>query len=331
MNSRINSLFILSITACLVMVGHTAWAQETTESDGQGPEESQVDEAREHISRAESLYASRDWEGALVEFQRAYELLEGHDAQHLFLYNIGRCYEHLFRYGQAMSFYRRYLDRAGPDAEDRAEVEAKVELLEGLLATLHLEVDLEQYEVWVDERNIGASLSEIMVPGGSHVVEIRAEGHVPARQEVRVPARDERTLTFTLERLAEEYRGINQGYFWAFTALTVVAAITGIALGVVAMNEHDRVSTQARDEVRRWDLTQDDVDHITHLALGADLLYGTAGLFAVTAVVLAFLTDWGGRREEAPRQAPEGEASSRLRVAPSLGPGLAGLGLEGSF
>lgn len=291
-------------------------------------EESRIDAAREHIARGEELYISEDWDGALAEFQRAYELLADHPAQYLITYNLGRCHEHLFQYERAMTYYRAYLEVAGPDAEDRAEVQAKVDLFQQLLATIYLDVNIPEYEVWVDERRIGTNLIEIMVPGGSHLVEVRAEGFVANQQDVQIAAQSERTLVFELDRLAEEYRGINQGYFWASSALAVATLAVGVVVGIMVVNEGERLSTQATDPVAGLTIVQADEDHVADLALTADLLYGTAGLFAVAAIVLAFLTDWDG--EESGRDESEGAGSASIRFVVG-GPGLTGFGLRGSF
>lgn len=299
------------------------------EADAQTVEEQTIERAREHIAVAETLYGADDWDGALVEFQRAYDLLAGHPLQYLLSYNLGRCHEHLFQYGRALVSYRRYLAEAGPDAEDRAEVQARVDLLDQLLATVRLVVDASEYEVWVDDRRIGANRSEIMVPGGSHLIEIRAAGYSPAQQDIQIAAREERTLTFDLERLAEEYRGIHHGYFWASTALAVATLTVGVVLGVTVAVESDRVATQAQDPVEGMTLNQEDLDRIDRLALSADLLYGTAGLFAVAAVVLAFLTDWGGSDARTPAEA--GESAMRVRLVAGGGPERASLLLVGSF
>lgn len=299
--------------------------------DGGDSRDSRIDAAREHLERGEELYVSEDWDGALAEFQRAHELLEGHPSQYLVTYNLGRCHEHLFQYGRAMAFYRRYLQEAAPDAADRAEVQAKVDLFQQLLATVYLDVSVPEYEVWVDQRRIGAGLIEVMVPGGSHLIEVRAEGYVAAQQDVLITAQAERTLVFVLERLAEEYRGLSSGYFWASSALAVATLAVGVVVGIMVVSESERLSQQAEDPVAGLTLTQEDFDNVDDLALTADLLYGAAGLFAVAAVVLAFLTDWDGDGGEASGDEGEGARSSTIRFVASGGPGHATLGLRGAF
>ncbi len=313
------SLFVALFMAGLALL---ATAEEAVAQSA----DPRLQETRERIARGETLYNAEDFSGALVEFQRAGELLEGHPLQHLATYNIGRCYERLFRYDQALIYYRQYLTQAGPDAADRAEVIAKIGVLDGLLATVHLAVNIADYEVWVDERNLGRGLTEILIPGGSHVVEVRATGYQAGRQEVNAPARTEQSLTFELEALGEGYQGLHWAYFAVATGLAVATVAVGAVFGGLAISESNYVEEQSQDPILGWLVTQADLDHISTLALTADILYGGAALFAIAAVVLAFFTNWGGDNEDA-----TAEGATSLRISPVFGQGIGGISLGGSF
>jgi len=293
-------------------------------------------EARERVGRGTELYEQGNFDAALVEFQAAYDLMAGHTRQFLVLYNIGQCYESLFRYDEAMRFYRRYLETGGDEGEDAAEVRAKVSVLEGLLGTIQLQVTsgdaetpLESYTVWVDDRQVGEDIESVMVPGGSHVVEVRADGFVAGQQDLQLPARQERSLTFELEPLAAEYAGVSSAYFWSSTAIAVVAVGVGAAFGLSAINKRNSVNNRLDPNdptVGLGDVTQSDLDDIHDTALRADIFYGVAGLFAVTSLTLAFLTDWGSPPDE------ETDATqARVRLLPVASPEAAGLTLMGSF
>lgn len=292
-------------------------------------------QARQRVGRGTELFEAGNYDAALVEFQAAYDVMEGHTRQYLVLYNIGQCYEQLFRYDEAMRYYRRYLDTGGNEAEDAAEVRAKISLLEGLLGTIRIEVTsgdeetpLGDYTVWVDDREQAQNAETILVPGGTHVVEIRAEGFVSGQQTVQLPARQERSLSFELEPLAEEYQGVSPAYFWTSTAAAVVAVGVGAAFGLSAINKRNSVNNRLDPNdptVGLGEVTQTDLDDIHDRALKADIFYGVAGLFAITSLTLAFLTDWGSPPEEMdPTQA-------RIRLLPAASPEAAGLTLMGSF
>lgn len=289
-------------------------------------------EARERVGRGEELFEQENYDAALVEFLRAYEMLDGHPMQYFVLYNVGQCYEQLFRYGQAMEFYRRYLADGGAEAEDAAEVRAKIGVLSGLLGTLHIqvsssdaEVELGTFQVWVDESLVGEDQTEVLVPGGNHVVEIRAEGFESARQEVQLPARSEQDLTFEIDPLAEEYEGLAPAFFWTSAGLAVVAAGVGAVFGVQALQRRSDVD----DALARGDGTVDgsDKDEISRLALTADVFYATAALFTVGAIVLGVMTDWG----EVSVGEPDDATEARFRISPAMSPEGAGLMLQGQF
>lgn len=284
-----------------------------------------VVEAREHLNRGTALLDQENYDAALVEFQRAYDLVGEHPARPLILFNIARAYERLFQYDLALQYYNRFLQEAAPDAPQRGEVQGIIRALEGFLATLQITSNVAA-EVWVDDHHAGNAPGSVRVPGGRHVIELRAEGYSDSRREITIAARETQSLSFTLSELAGEYRGISSIFFWGATALAVVAALAGGGVGVAAIVRRGDVSTQLMDPVQMLDggALEAAKREIAGYQLTADVLFGTAGVFAVTAVVLAFLTDWGGAPEES-------SSSASLSVTPIVGPSWNGLMVGGSF
>ncbi|MEM1414554.1 MAG: tetratricopeptide repeat protein [Myxococcota bacterium] len=309
-----------AVVAALLVVAPAA-AQEA-------PEDPRADatlvEAQERLERGQALFDEENYDAALAEFQAAEVLLAEHPALYLVLYNIGKTYEVLFRYDQAMTYYRRYLAEGGAEQEDAPEVRAKIQLLEGLLGTIRIAVNLSAYEVWIDDQLVGENKTEVLVPGGNHLVEIRAEGHNPEQQEVQVPARATRELSFELE---EQFEGLPPGYFWASAGLAVAAVAVGGVFGVRALTERndydDCVSQSASDLACNGAEVQ---ESIGDNARNADIMFGVGGLFAVGAVVFAVFTEWGGDGD--------GDAepdATEVRLVPAGSPSSAGLVLEGRF
>jgi tetratricopeptide (TPR) repeat protein len=284
-----------------------------------------VVQAREHLDRGTALLEQGNYDAALVEFMRAYDLVGEHPARPLILFNIARAHERLFRYDQALQYYNRFLQEAPADQPRRGEVQGTITALEGLLATVQITSNVPA-EVWVDDREVGTSPGSVRIPGGSHVVLLRAEGYQDSRQQIQVAARETTALTFNLGELAAQYRGISSIFFWGATGLAAAAALAGGAMGIVALTRRGDVDTQLMDPVLRHDGGSLEAARaeIETYALVADVLFGTAGVFAITAVVLAFLTDWGG--------APAEEAATAdLQLVPVVGPSFTGLSLGGSF
>lgn len=271
-------------------------SEATSPEAEQAPEVPEVDpyaEAKERVGRGEQLYKDGNFDAALTEFQRAYETMLGHPARSYVLFNVGRCQEKLYRYTDAVSSYKRYLEEAGEKAQDRGTVQAKVELLEGLLGTLKVNVTFRKstpsagYEIWVDGRLLGKDAKSLLIPGGTHQVEVRAVGFETVTQQVQLPSRAEKTIDFELSPLAEEYHGLPRTYFWTATGLAVGTAAVGGVFGVLAVSESSSVKNKESEAI-----TDDDVKKVDNLALTADILFISAGVFAVSATVLGFLTDW---------------------------------------
>ena len=288
------------------------------------PEDPNVVEARERIARASQLFEQENYDAALAEFHEVLELIGDHPVRFQVLYNIAKAYEALYRYDQAMEFYRRFLDGGGRDTALATEVETKVQVLEGLLGTIFVEVSVADYEVWVDDRLVGENRDRVMVPGGSHVVEVRASGFIPTRKEVQVPARAERTLTFELEELAEEFEGLPSYLFWIAAGGAAAAVVGGTIYGIRALqrrNEIDDILGGPTGGV--GEVTSEDKDEVGALSRNADIFFGAALLLGTTAVIFAIFTDWGGDDDEA--------ETAGLRLSPAVGRDSAGLWLEGSF
>lgn len=234
----------------------------------------------------------------------------------LVLFNIGRCQEKLFRYQDAMVSFRAFLSEGGEFSEQAPDVRAKIELLDGLLGTVTLTVDTADYEVWVSDRLIGNGLTELLLPSGTHSIEIRKLGFVANQQQVQVVARSTAELSFEMARLAEQAEGLSPAIFVTATAATVVALGVGAAFGGLALSRSNAIGERNPSLA-----TQEEADEVRRFSRTADVMFGVALLGATSAVIFALFTDWGGDEEE----------SARLRIDPAVGDGQAGLIVRGAF
>ena len=325
MGARLGALVLVFSLACLAA---RASAQDTPPPDTSP----QVVEARQHIANGEAFFNANNFDGALVEFQRAYDLLEGKPIRYIVLFNIGQCHERMFRYDQALEYYQRYLDEGGPQAEDRATVEATMRALQGLLGVITITANVPTARVFVDQREVGTldgDHHDFRVPAGIHNIELRTTGYVPAQQQVSVAARNSATATFTLEHVSN-YHGLPTVWFWSATVTAGVMAATGFILGGYALAEHGRLQSLANDTSNpdHFSVTAADDARITTFANVADIFFGLAGAFGITAVVLAFMTDWSGHPDSSGEAAP---STASLRLTPAISPAFTGLSLSGDF
>jgi hypothetical protein len=134
---------------------------------------------------------------------------------------------------------------------------------------------------------VGENIARFLIPGGTHQVEVRADGFEGATREIQVPSRAERSAEFALAPLAKEYKGISTTYFFTAAGLTVATAAAGTTFGILTVTNRRKVDQKEPESV-----TQEDADRVKRNALYADIFFISAGVFATSATVLAFLTDW---------------------------------------
>jgi tetratricopeptide (TPR) repeat protein len=114
---------------------------------------SEKEEARKHYDRAIELVDDGQLEGAIVEFQRSYDLTH-HFAV---LYNIGQVFVSLAKPVEAVDAYQRYLADGGKKilAARRAEVEKEIARQRARIATLEIRGLPEGAMVRLDGKEIG--------------------------------------------------------------------------------------------------------------------------------------------------------------------------------
>ena len=96
--------------------------------------QNKVDEAKAHVKSGAELYDENNFRGALVEFQRAYELAPSYKI----MFNIAQVQMELADYAGALTAYSRYLSEGGPDvpANRRSEVVIEIERLKGRVGSI---------------------------------------------------------------------------------------------------------------------------------------------------------------------------------------------------
>ena len=83
-----------------------------------------ADEAKTRFKRGAEFYDEGNFRGALIEFERAYQLLPNYQL----LYNIGQVHLQLLEYGRAQTAFARYLKEGGSDVSSSRRDEVNKEL-----------------------------------------------------------------------------------------------------------------------------------------------------------------------------------------------------------
>jgi tetratricopeptide (TPR) repeat protein len=284
-----------------------------------------LEAARGHFKQGIAYAEAGNCGAAIAEFEAAYKLVPRANA----LYNIGQCEERLFRYDLAIATYQRYLQEAPPDAPDRPSVQAALGTLRNLLGVVHLTTNVPA-EVWIDDRLAGVAPGDVYVPAGGHSLEVRAEGFIPKRAEVKLVGRQEMSLSLTLDRAqttvqVTETTGLSPVVFWVGTAATVVALGVGVGFALDAGSQHDHAETLPAVDPAREQARAD----IESAELTADIFFGGALVLGIGTTIVGFLTDWDG--DERRPDATEPPSPVALRVTPIASQRVAGVSLQGAF
>lgn len=187
---RIGASFALSLT---LFATHAALAPGLACADDSAART----EARERFDRGLRLFNQQDNDGALAEFQRAYEL-----APHpLVLYNIGLVYAAMGRPVAAVEIFDRLLAAPeGLDAGRLAKVKTERDQQAQRIGELAITSSVTGARVEVDGLEAGKLplTSPLRVSSGVHIVALVATGYAPARKQVVVPGQAKVEVSFEL-------------------------------------------------------------------------------------------------------------------------------------
>jgi hypothetical protein len=211
---------------------------------------SQLREASERYQRALKSYDEGNFDAALVEFRRAYELAP----TFRILYNLGVVSLELRDYASALDYFERYLveGAASISPEQRSEVEQKIRDLSTHVAHVTVVVDLPGSEIAVDDRPVGVSplAAPLRINAGARKISARASGRVPDVRVIELAGGDSTRVELNLvsPRAASEVTPPPSAeapsrpvpwLAWGGTAvLTGAAVIVGLQ-AVAADNDYD--------------------------------------------------------------------------------------------
>ena len=142
-------------------------------------------EADRHFKSGVAFFNEAKYTEALAEFERAYEI-----APHpLVLYNIASCHRELSHYGEAVKFYRQFLDegKGKVTAAKLKTAQADLDALLSRVATVKVTVTPPDALIFVDGAPGNA---EMLLAPGEHKVVAKAAGHKDDEKTVRVASGD---------------------------------------------------------------------------------------------------------------------------------------------
>jgi len=164
-------------------------------------------EAQHAWDDAKRFYDARQFDGASVEYEKAYELSKNPRV----LYNVGVCQKELSHYARAIMTFRRALrDGAGTLSPDETKaINGAITVLESYTTTLSVRTDEPGASVFVDELFVGKTPLDEPVPidpGEARVVRVQKDGFVEVRQTLRVDPSSKPVLDLRLVPVHEEHK-----------------------------------------------------------------------------------------------------------------------------
>ncbi len=185
-NGRLRHILVASLSlGALVLAPRAAHAQQTP---------AQIAEGRTHFNRGVVLFDQGNHDGALIEFQRAWELSQRPSV----LFNIAATCQALHRYAEAIAAIERFLASSGAtDVRQRRHAQRTLNELRGLVAFVRVTTDPADATLTLDGHTQPAN-GELVVGPGTHRVEAARSGRNGASAEFTIASGEHRDVRLTL-------------------------------------------------------------------------------------------------------------------------------------
>ncbi len=269
---------------------------------GAAPTAAAQEEARVRFERGTQLYNDGAYDLALIELQRAYDLVPSYKL----LYNIGQVNAQLSNYAGALRAFEKYLSEGGADvsAGRRAEVEKEIQTLRGRTANLTVRANVPDAEILVDGLPLTGQApdSAFMVNAGVRRIGIRKPGYELAERVLTLAGGD--SIEVKLDMVESPSGSSNQpftlppprkerSYVWVGWVGTGVLAAGAVITGIAALgasndldDELDKRSDADQSPAEKKAAIDDVESRRMTLAITTDILAGAA--IVVGGVTLAF-------------------------------------------
>jgi tetratricopeptide (TPR) repeat protein len=284
-------------------------------------------QATAHFERGVELYREGSLDAALVEFERAYELIPSYRL----LYNLAQIQAERHEYATAVSLFERYLQAGGSEVAEtrKREVEQEIDKLRTRVAYLKVDSNVEGARLFVNDAQLATLPMAEPVPINSGVCVVRLEkaGYAPTSYRLKVAGGERPRLSLSLvesERAATRdassagSSSANYLPFWISSAVTVALGGATLGFGLTARAADSKLD----DALNRYPANQGEVDDArSRVKLYAGLTDACAAASIVgLGLALYFLID-------PPRSAAHKDPARTARILPSQ----RGLGLRATF
>lgn len=304
----------------------------------EAPSPEALQEAKQRFDRGFELYEEGEYPLALIEFNRAYELVPNYRV----LYNIGQVCIQLGRYANARRALDEYLKQGGDSLapERRAAVSKDLEMLSHRTAFLTIASNVEGAEVLVDDVLVGKTPlgPALLVDAGVHRVTLRRPGYLPRTSSVTLAGGEEQALSVALQPQPEEKTIVvrerevieDTGKTWMIAGWITTGALAAgaVVTGIMGSSEADEL-----EQLRRGlaaDYGGELPNRLNDASSNAKTLFLASDVLTGAALIVGGLSLWITLDPPEPERTP---AQAPAPTSPGLEVGYADgrLQLRGSF
>lgn len=308
------TLFVL-VTALGVALAPAPGGAGRAHAQEAQPEDAQPEDARTLFQRGQTAYSQGDYDAAIEQWSRAWEL----DPRPLLQFNLSQAYERLGRLPEAIAALETYLEHADPSDQYQADARARLSALRERVGRTSVRIvgGPEGATILVDGEDRGRTPrpDAIQVTPGSHRIVVQREGYEDFVSSVAVPAGQ--SLEVTVEMAAAE-AAVAQDGGGELPIVPIIlfsaggaALVAGAVMGGIALSEAE--NAPGRDSA--------EADSARGLALGADITMGAGVALGVAGLIVLLVTDSGSGEQQV----------ERVSVAPWGGESGGGVAIAGSF
>jgi hypothetical protein len=315
------------------------------------PSKDQVKEAGTRFKKGLDLFKDGDYQAALIEFRRAYELAPNYNV----LYNIGQVYFQLQDYPNALSALQRYIAEGGKNipSSRHADVDKDIEKLLARVANFTIVTTVADADVTIDDVSVGKSplAKPIMVSAGKHKITISKAGFTATTKVIEIASSETQNVPIDPVKIEvappptpvapppetgpanttpteapppppppPPARSVPVPGIVVTSGLTVGAVV----MGILALGASSNLSTLRASPTATRDSLDSAHDKTVAYALVTDILAGGA-------IISAGVTLYVGLREPKKDSAPTAPAQPTSFTTVRVGMGPGSLQLLGTF
>ena len=291
-----------------------AAAPTTPAPAGGAPQTSDLERARVHYDRGIQLYNEENYDAALFEFERAYELAPSYKI----LYNMARIQRQQNNYAAALINFKRYLQEGQSNIPDerKKEVDHEIELLKPRVATIDIKVNVDGADVYLDDSPVCTGvqtgcIGKSPLPGpvtvnpGRRKITAQKTGYAPGSAIVRVVGSDNVSAQVEMVSLDRAQKPVDPAprnraiIAWSATgAFAIAATVTG----VLALNQQSKLKTDRDTANQDPNVLSNDSKKVKNFALATDILGGVAIVGGALSVWLTLSAVNAGNEPEKAKQ-----------------------------